>query len=47
MLELSERMGMTRDELGRRMSSSELTARRALAIVHREEHEQAAENGGG
>lgn len=47
MLELSERMGMTLAELGRRMSAKELTMRRALDMVRdaerrAEEEERAA-----
>lgn len=48
MLELSERMGMTRAELGLRMSARELTERMALDRVHASERrkaEQAAMKG--
>jgi len=37
MLELSERMGMTKAELGARMSARELAQRMALSQVHSDE----------
>lgn len=43
-LELSERLGMTAWELGKRMSTAELTERRALDMVHADER-RAAEKG--
>lgn len=43
MLELSERMGMTKAELGDRMSGAELAQRRGLALVHADEQRRADE----
>ena len=43
MLELSERMGMTKAELGERMSAAELMERRGLALAQYDEQRRAQE----